>query len=414
MPTSLITADSVNSLSPGDRDQFLWDTKIPGFGVKVTPKGKKVFILQYRLGGRGHKTRRYTIGLDGAMRPAAARSIAEKLYAEIKQGRDVQGELSGKRKIAVELAFKSYVATFCDGPMMREWPKSWREGRRCLDNHAVPHLKDKPLPDITPADIRQLLKRLDDRPATKRNLFATLSYLFNKSKKDGLISVSPLEKIDAPRPVTSRDRTLSNDELRWLMLALKDEERPYGDLVDDLLHLGQRRGEVAGMQWQELDRAEREWTIPAARAKNGCANIVPLTPRAIAKFDRLAGGEKWPRSGLVYPSRSKTPISGWSKLKARLDKAMKAEAKKAGATIEPWRLHDLRRTFATNMQRMGVTHAAIEHLLNHREKARTGIAKVYQTHDFKPEKRKALERWESELARLTERAGASNVVALRA
>lgn len=414
MAIGRVTADTVNALQPAARDHFLWDDKLPGFGVKVTPAGAKIYILQYRMGGRSAKTKRYTIGKDGGLRPAAARKLAEELYGKVKGGEDICDE---KRKAEVardaaeQLKFTPYVEEFCNGVLKAKWPKSWKPTYDCLRLHACAHWKDKPLPSITANDVRALLRNLNDRPATKRNLFAALSFLFNQSKRDGIITASPLDGVEPPSPVAERTRVLSNDELRWLLAAIEDEPTPYREVVEDLVLLGQRRGEVAGLPWSELNRERREWHLPAARAKNGCENLIPLTDRAVAKLDKLAGvaddeEPKWPRKGLVYPSREGTPLSGWSKLKRRLDAKLAKAAEEAGAELKPWKLHDLRRTIATGLQRLGIAHEVVEHLLNHREKSRTGIAKVYQTYGYEAEKRAALERWEAELDRLVTGKGA--------
>lgn len=410
MATGRITADSVNALQASATDQFLWDDRLPGFGVKVTPAGAKVYLFQYRIGGRGSKTRRVTIGKEGALRPNSARTAAERLYGQVKDGRDVAGERREAKRVQVELAFKPYVREFCDTTLKAKWPKSWKQTRDCLELHAIRHLGDKPLPDITADDVERLLRRLDHQPATKRNLFAALSFLFNESKRGRVLKDSPLVGVEPPAIVAERTRVLNEEELRWLMLAADAEPDPYGGIVELLLLLGQRRSEVGGLPWSELNRSRREWHLPAPRAKNGCENIVPLTDRVVARLDKVAGGDKWPRSGLVFPSREGTAPSGFSKLKRRLDASMAKAAKAAKAELAPWKLHDLRRTVATNMQRLGIRHEAVEHLLNHREKARTGIAKVYQTHDFKPEKLAALERWGAELGRIREGDGAGKVV----
>ena len=190
--------------------------------------------------------------------------------------------------------------------------------------------------------------------------------------------------------------------MRWVWQAVETERAAERGVVRRLITSGQRRGEVAGLDWKELSRADREWHLPAARAKNGCENVIPLTAAEVAELDKIAGGSKWPRSGFVYPSSAAKPLRGFSKLKRRIDASMAKEAEKVGAVIDPWTLHDLRRTLATRMQRLGILHEVVEHLLNHREKSRAGIAKVYQTHDFKPEKLAALERWEADLRRVLE------------
>ena len=400
MAVGKVTQDSIAALKPESRDQFLWDDKLPGFGVKVTPKGGRTYLFQYRLGGRGHPTKRVTIGNALVLKAARARALAEEYYSKVRQGEDVAAQSREQKRVAVELAFNSYVDDFAKTTLKAKWPKSWQETKACLTRHAVPHWQDKPLPSITGDDVVRILKRLEDRPATKRNLFAALSYLFNEAVSDRVIKVSPLVGIKPPSAVAPRSRTLTDDELRWLWAALHVEGEPYQGLVEDLLLTGQRRGEVAELPWSELSRQKREWHLPAERAKNGCENVIPLTANMIARLDKLAGGEKWPRSGLVRKSGAGTALSGWSKLKKRLDATMAKAAKAAKAELKPWRLHDLRRTLATNMQRLGIQHEVVEHLLNHREKARTGIASVYQVHGYGPEKRRALERWEAALTRI--------------
>lgn len=402
MARGRITAETLKGLKPGPRDQFLWDDKLPGFGLKLTPAGRIVYLVQYRMGGRGHKVRRYTIGNSGALKPQQARDRAEALLGRVREGVDIAGESKSRKRIATELAFTPFVRTFAETTLKAHWPKSWKQTKQCLELHACKDLGDKPLPDVSADDVRRMLKRLDSKPATKRNLFAALSYLFGKAVEDGLIKASPTAGMKPPRQVEERSRTLNADELRWLWEAAGEEASNYCRVIRRLMLCGQRRGEVSGLPWAELNRERAEWALPASRAKNGTESIIPLTADAVAELDAIAGGAKWPRRGLVYPSAKGTALSGFSKVKLRLDARMAKQAKEAGAAIERWTLHDLRRTLATNLQRLGVAYEVIEHLLNHKERVRVGIGKVYQTHAFKAEKLAALERWEREVARIVD------------
>ena len=413
MATGRVTAEVVNALQPAERAYCLWDDKLAGFGVKVTPKGGKAYVLQYRMGGRGSKVRRYTIGTDAQFKPLQARAEAERQLIRVRQGVDIADEKKQRQRVAVELAFNKFAPAFCDDTLKIAWPKSWQQAKAALNLHAIPALGDKPLPSITASDLRQLLAKLDKHPATRRNVFAILSYMFNRAVDDGLLSVSPLAGIKAPPQVAERTRTLDDDELRWLWVAAELEAEPYRSIVRHLMLLGQRRSEVAALPWVELSRSRAEWHLPKERAKNGSENVIPLTAAAIARLDALAGGERWPRRGLVFPSAKATAPSGFSKVKRRLDDRMRTAAQKAGGDLAPWKLHDLRRTVATNMQRLRVPFEVIEHLLNHRERTRTGIGKVYQTHSFKDEKLDALLRWEARLAHIVEGSGGV-VVQLRA
>ena len=412
MARGKITADTVNALQASGKDQFLWDDKLAGFGVKVTPAGAKVYILQYRMGGRGSKVRRYTIGPEGKWRPKSARDEAERLSVLIGQGVDVTAKAKDDRRVATDLAFNSYVEAFAKTTLKAKWPKSWGQTLASLKLHASAHLKDKPLPAVTKADVRKLLANLDGQPGARRNLWSALSYLFNHAVSEDLIASSPLVGLSPPSVVVERDHYLNEDELRWLWASTDDLGSPYGPILRLLALLGQRRSEVAELPWDELNRAAGEWSLPAIRAKNGTASTIPLPPAAIAELDKVAGGPKWPRHGLVFKSREGTAVSGFSKAKKRLDDLMAKAAAKEEAKVRAWRVHDLRRTLATNLQRLGVDFAVVEHLLNHKEKSRTGIAKVYQRHSYLAEKRAALERWEAELGRIASGGGAV-VVPLR-
>ena len=164
MARGKITADTVNALQASGKDQFLWDDKLAGFGVKVTPAGAKVYILQYRMGGRGSKVRRYTIGPEGKWRPKSARDEAERLSVLIGQGVDVTAKAKDDRRVATDLAFNSFVETFAKTTLKAKWPKSWGQTLASLKLHASAHLKDKPLPAVTKADVRKLLANLDGQP----------------------------------------------------------------------------------------------------------------------------------------------------------------------------------------------------------------------------------------------------------
>ena len=159
------------------------------------------------------------------------------------------------------------------------------------------------------------------------------------------------------------------------------------------------------MDWSELAHNEQIWTIPSERSKNGVPHDVPLSPLAAAVITSLGGGGEWPRTGLIFTTTGRTPISGFTKLKQRLDAAMnECMAKRvSGAgdgakTVLPWRIHDLRRTVATGLQRLGVRFEVNEAVLNHVSGSRSGVAGVYQRHNWKGEKRAALEAWASHVA----------------
>ena len=195
--------------------------------------------------------------------------------------------------------------------------------------------------------------------------------------KDGKLAKSPCDGIDPPSPKKSGERVLSDDEI-GLVWQAAEKMGPFGFVVQLLILTGQRRGEVAGMERQELDLAKRLWALPPARVKNNKRHTVPLSPQTLAVIERA------PRIGdrFVFTTNGNTPASDFGKNKRRLDAMLPAN-------MPPWCLHDLRRTCASGMARLGVSLPVTEKVLNHISGSFSGIVSVYQQHDFADEKRSA-------------------------
>lgn len=413
MATGKVTKRSVDALKPGPRDLFLWDTDRKGFGVKLTPAGKLVYILQYRMGGRASSVRRYTIGAHGIWTPIKAGEEAERLLRLVAQSTDPASEKQRSRVVATELAFDAYADRFLEREVKPSWKRSYGFAESLLRLHIKPSLGKTPLPSIGRADLVRLFDGMPaDKPSIRRNSFAVIRRLFRWAKGRGDIDRNPLEGFEAPVAVESRDRVLTDDELRLVLLASHDLSEPYGPFVRLLAVTGQRRNEVAELDWKELDRDKRQWLLPSARAKNGIEHLVPISDIAVAELDRLASGWVWPRRGLVFPATEKTAISGFSKAKKALDVAMvKRLGDGADAALDPWRIHDLRRSMATHMQRLGIPGDVIEACENRiAGRSKSGAARIYQRHDFESEKRLAMDRWAALLSGLL--ATKDNVVPL--
>lgn len=423
MATGRITKRAVDAAAPSSKKVFLWDDELRGFGLQVTPSGAKSYVYQYRTGGREAPKRRYTIGRHGSpWTPTTARDECERLALLVAQGIDPSQSDADRRRQAIDLAFTKYVDAFKLGYLKRRW-KDWVGAERMLLAEPASVLKDKPLPAITRADITTVLDRLADRPAAAAKTFAILRKLFRWAEGRGDIERSPIGPgFPAPQPTSARDRVLSDAEVSLAWEAADQLGYPFGPKYQLLIATGARREEVAALSWSELDRDAREWVLPPSRAKNGLSHVIPLSDLSIGIIDRLPSvtvnqdGPVWPKSGLVFTTTGKTPISGYSRAKQRLDAAMLAiatkKAKGKADPITPWRVHDIRRTVATGLQRLGIRFEVTEAVLNHVSGAKAGVAGVYQRHDWKEEKRRALDDWGRHISGIQANQGAAKVLFL--
>jgi integrase len=209
-----------------------------------------------------------------------------------------------------------------------------------------------------------------------------------------------------------RERVLSDAEVAEIWQAAGEASEPFGPIIRLLILTGQRRGEVAGMTWGELSDDLTIWSLPAERTKNGIAHNVPLSTLVrglLQPVMREDPGKRHASGQLIFPGVAGTPFAGWSKAKIALDNAIMARRAKAAETggkppapLTPWNVHDLRRTVATGLQRLGVRLEVTEAVLNHVSGSRGGIAGVYQRHDWASEKRAALDAWATHVRSIVE------------
>lgn len=401
-PITLRTIDAIKPSPTGD--VYTWDTSLKGFGVRITPKGVKSYVLQYRV--NGGPSRRKTIGLHGSpWTTQTARREAERLLTVVRQGVDpVEAQREAKRKEKA-LNFSAYCDLFVELYLQPHWPDTWPEAMRALENVIKPRWGKRSLLSIKRADIVKLMDEYSDRPGRKKYVHSLIRKLFNWAVDREDIEVSPVAGMKAPKAVASRRRVLGHEELVCLWLACDRVGWPWGPLVRLLILTMQRRLEVAEMDWTEVDLQARVWTLPAERAKNDEAHIVPLTDLAIDQLHAMRPKER----GLIFTTTGTTAVSGFSKAKRTLDKAMTAiaherQSARAGTTnpviIPEWRLHDIRRTGATNLQALGIPVEVTEAVLNHISGTRAGVAGIYNRYKYEPEKRSAIEAWDERLREL--------------
>ena len=426
MPLIKITKSAVDAVPvPANGDVLYWDNSPlgpRGFGLRITPKGVRAYILQYRM--RGRPARRLTIGQHGTWTAERARERAKDIMRDIDRGIDPVDAERKRARDATVLGFENYVETFSDGYLKTQWGDSWPQAKRQLIMHVVPLLGSRPLPEIEVHEITAVMDKLRDRPALQKNVHAVLRKLFNWAAKRDDIRYSPMEKMSVPPGVKRRKRILSPDELLALWRASYTLPGPRGAFIRMLMATLQRRSEVAELPWVELAQADKRWMLPGERAKNGQDHQVPLNPLAVAELEALG----WKRRGFVFASSTgTTPISDFSKIKRKLDVAMlpilqiiaDERADTAGENrhkveLPEWRVHDIRRTGTTQMQALGIAIEVTERVINHHDGGEaSGIRAVYNLHQYTEEKRRALHAWGEFLERLITGAEArSNVVSL--
>jgi integrase len=289
--------------------------------------------------------------------------------------------------------------------------KSWPETRRLLETDAVAALGSKPMATVSRGDVAALIDDVALRSySVARALFAAIRPLFRWCRDRGIIEVNPILDFKGPAPLPSRERVLDAAEIKACWKAADAVGWPFGPLYKLLLLTGQRRQEVAGMAWREIDLKGAIWTIPAARAKNGKAHVVDLSPQAIAVLESLPGE----RRGLVFTTTGTTPVSGFSKVKARLDRIVAAELRsRADGEAEcegmrPWRNHDLRRSMATLMgDDLEIDPGVIERVQNRISGTQAGVQGTYQRQKYRPKRKAAMLAWGAYVERLTAEEGAS-------
>ena len=429
----MLTDLKIKNEKPGAARREVPDGRISGLYLVLQPSGAKSWALRYRANGQ---PRKLTIGTYPAVDLAAARKRAQEALGEVAGGKDpaalkVAARVAARAERETETDKVERVAELFVERYAKPKTRDWREAKRMLDNEIVRRWRGRRLSQITRAHVAEMLDAIIDRgaPIRANRVFAQFRKMCNWSVARGLIERNPCDGMSAPSPETKRDRVLSDDEIRLVWQASDAIGWPFGPIVKMLLLTGARRDEVSEMRWGELDLQPLQtkvddgkideisgmcWTLPASRTKNKHAHIAPLSGAAVELLDALPRIEG--KGGFVFSTTGRTPVSGFSRAKATLDKnileLMSAGASEAVGAPDRWTLHDLRRTVATNLQKLGVRLEVTEAVLNHVSGSRAGIVGVYQRHDYAAEKRQALDAWARRLDAIVNGGSAGNVVEL--
>mgnify|MGYP002780302689 CR=1 FL=1 len=384
----MLTDTKVASIKPPATGQVEYpDAKVTGLRLRVGAGGAKTWTLRRRVGS---KIVNRKIGTYPATSLAKARETALGMIEAL--------EATGSTE-PLERTFKQAAQRWLDDKAKRK-NKGWEKQERQLELHVYPAFGDRALRSIKRAEVRDLIAALEGDVLPNRVL-ALIKTIFRYSLSQGWIEASPTEAMEKPMPENARDRVLTMEELARVWNASELLGYPYGPFTRLLALTGQRRGEVAAMRWSEIDLAAATWSIPAGRTKADRANLVPLSARAVDLLERL------PRLGdFVFSTNGETAISGFAKGKSRLDQYLETR----GEGIGEWRYHDLRRSCATHMVRLGIAELVVGRVLNHVVQGVTG--KHYALHAYAPEKRHALEKWAAEIDRAVNGERGDNVVRL--
>jgi integrase len=390
MPRLKLTKSAIDDLPVPPKDIVYWDANCPGFGVKVTPTGRKVFVVLYRTVGTGSRLRKYTIGTYGRVTLNQARVTAQKVFAAKLDGRDLAAEKKASRRRLVADRVDDLLEAFIAQHVSKN--RSAAEVSRMLRREVGLAWANRSIHEITKRDVVEVVNAIEQRgaPIAANKALKAIKTFFRWCVGRAVLNQSPADGVPLPAREMARDRVLDDNELARIILAARQIGGPYGGIVELLALTGQRREEVACCSWDEIDAVTRTWKLPSARTKNAKAHEVHLSEQAMAVLSRAR------KTGEFVFSRSGTAhFQGFSLGKRELDQL---------SGVSGWRLHDLRRTCVSGMARLGIAPHVADKILNHQNGAISGVAAVYQRHDFLAERKKALEMWGSHVQRAVGRA----------
>jgi integrase len=397
-----------------------WNDDLGGFGLRIYPSGEASYVVDYRLKGSRRK-RRVVLGKVVSLSLDEAAKRAKKALEAAREGVDLdkirRAEVAWaeeqERRRADRLTVAEAVAAYLEA---FETTPSKRSGRRPASStlrqanvwlrRLIAMCGETALEDLTSKETQAVLASTPQ--SSRRNVFGALKRLIAWAERQGLIQTSPLKEIDPPARPASRDRTPSPAEVKAILKsadALLESgrwARVQRDGIWLLALTAQRRAEVAGMGWEDIDLAAGEWRQPGVKNKSRTAHVVPLGAHALDIVKRAHEAAGRPSEGLVLPG-----VRSGGRMDANLSDLQQVLRQETGIAF---RLHDLRRSAVSAMAEHGVDFAVADAILNHAaSQSRAGMIAVYQRAELKAAKRRAMEVWESALFPVGD-----NVVALRA
>ena len=410
------TDAGIRALKPEASRYVAWADGMPGFGLRVSPKGRKTWVYMYRFEGRA---RMMTLGNYPKMTLREAGAAYGAAAEQVDKGGDPAQQTVATHKADREaLTVNALVTEYID-KWAKPRKKSWEEDQRILDHDVKPVWGRRKAASITRRDVLKLLDGIVERgaPIQANRTLAVVRRMFNFAIERDIVAASPAHRVKAPARETKKDRVLTADEIRalWAGLnragktpegkALKVEMRPLVAVAIQLVLVTcQRKGEVVSARWEDVDEEALVWTIPAHLAKNGQAHRVPLSPLALDLFKEARKKTKG-KTHVFHSARTDTHFTPEA-----INTALHRNLDALG--LQGFTPHDLRRTGASHMTSMGISRLTVSKILNHVE---TGVTAVYDRHSYDAEKRQALDAWGARLQEIASGAARpGNVVAMKA
>ena len=385
-------------LEPGQKDRLIFDSECPGLGVRLSASGSRSFVAQWTDRATGRK-RREPLGRWGAITIDQARVATRAKLGDVAKGIDPAAERAAK--MAADVADRADRAMTL-GALLDEWstkhlvnrrPQYALEASRAV-RFAFADDLTKPASRLTRAIILEVLDAMEagGRATMARQTLAYGRAAFGWALKREKVKLNPFVGLPSVGRAVDRERTLTEDETVDVWRAAGEIPYPFGPFFRLALLTLQRRDEVAGARWSEFSDDFALWRIPGARMKNGKAHDVALSEPAREILRKLPQHQVDGKlCDLIFTTNLRAPISGFSKAKIELDKAVARV--RDGRPMEPYRLHDFRRSGASWLAGAGFDTIAIDKILAHQPSKLRGVAGVYQRHSYAEERRRALEVW---------------------
>ena len=379
------TALGIDRIKPSSTRSEIADADTKGLYLVVQPSGVKSFAVRYR---HREKTVKYTLGRYPKITLLEARQAAREIISLVERGIDPKDVKTTPERF--EIAFQEFLERHVSQN------RSKYEVKRQLKHDLLPAFEGMLITDITKRDIIKVLDKAVDRGANvmANRLLSTLRKFFSWALARDLVTDNPCTTLEQPSKEQPRDRVLNHREIKLFWNSAEylsdnnDPTKAYERYFKFLLLCGQRRTEVAEMRWEEVD--QNTWHLPAARSKNAKSHSVPLTEYMLRII-----GPKSNETGFVFSLTGKHPINNIGRVTSRLKTIMEQQA--SGKYVADWKPHDLRRTVASEMARLGIYQEVLERLQNRSGGKLGGLAGVYNRYDYESEKRDALTKWSSEV-----------------